>query len=125
MTQAELAKATGITEAAISRYAGGSRLPRMEQTVRIADALHVSIDQLFAREGYMEKNDAYDHLRLEPCPFCGEPVQYVYNADMEPDGIACMNCHVIVRFPRARVRGGEKFEVAVRKMAEIWNRRTT
>ena len=124
MTQAELAKATGITEAAISRYAGGSRLPRMEQAVRIADALHVSIDQLFAGEGYMTKNDTNDPTRLEPCPFCGEPVRYNYNADLEPDGIACFNCHIVVRFPRIHVRPFDKFEVAMGEMAEIWNRRT-
>lgn len=121
MTQAELAKATGITEAAISRYAGGSRSPNMKQVARIADAQHASFDQLFE---ITEKNDTNDPTRLEPCLFCGGRVSYVYNADLEPDGIACMNCHIVVRFPRIHVRPFDKFEVAMGEMAEIWNRRT-
>ena len=122
MTQKELAEATGITEAAISRYAGGSRLPKIAQVIRIADALNVSIDQLLVREGYTTKNDTKDPTRMEPCPVCGRPVSYVYNADLEPSGIACMNCHIVVRFPCIHVR---PFEVAMGEMAEIWNRRTT
>lgn len=125
MTQKELAEATGITEADISRYAGGRRLPKIAQAVRIADALHVSIDQLLAREENMAKNDTNDPPRLALCPFCGKPVHYVYNADLEPDGIACFNCHIVVRFPRIHVRPFDKFEVAMGEMAEIWNRRTT
>lgn len=125
MTQKELAEATGITEAAISRYAGGSRLPKIAQVIRIADALNVSIDQLLVREGCTTKIDTKDPTRLETCPFCGEPVRYVYNADLEPDGIACMNCHIVVRFPRIHVRPFDKFEVAMGEMADIWNRRAT
>ena len=61
---------------------------------------------------------------LKPCPFCGESGAYiVYNIEMEPDGIACPTCHIVIRFPRIKVRGGEKFEIAISKMAEAWNRR--
>ena len=89
-----------------------------------AAALDMAIDSLRASPA-ASCGDKYDHLKLGPCPFCGEPVRYVYDADLEPDGITCVNCHIIVRFPRAGVRRGEKFEAAMRRMAEIWNRRTT
>lgn len=125
MTQAELAKATGITEAAISRYAGGSRSPNMKQVARIADALHVSFDQLFEMEGCTEKNGTNDLTRLKPCPFCGGPVRYNYNLDLDPDGIACHNCHIVVRFPRVHVREHDKYGAALVAMAEAWNRRAT
>ncbi len=63
---------------------------------------------------------------LKRCPFCGESKAYiVYNIEMEPDGIACHTCHIVIRFPRIKVRGGEKFEIAINKMAEVWNRRVT
>lgn len=65
-------------------------------------------------------------IKLKPCPFCGESKAYnVYNIEMEPDGIACPTCHIVIRFPRIKVRGGEKFEIAINKMAEVWNRRVT
>lgn len=67
--------------------------------------------------------DTYDHVRLKPCPFCGGPLRCFYNAELEPEGITCTNCHVIVRFPGVSVREGEKLEAAMRRMAEIWNRR--
>ena len=40
---------------------------------------------------------------LRPCPFCGGNVSYNFNADFEPDGIVCANCHIIVRFMRIKV----------------------
>ncbi|WP_205838925.1 Lar family restriction alleviation protein [Bilifractor porci] len=61
---------------------------------------------------------------LKPCPFCGESKEYiVYNIEMEPDGITCPVCHIVVRFPHIKVKGGEKFEVAIGKMTDAWNRR--
>ncbi len=60
---------------------------------------------------------------LKPCPFCGEKVRFTYNIEFEPDGIMCATCHTVMRFIRIRAKSGEKFEVAMNKMAEIWNRR--
>ena len=42
---------------------------------------------------------------LKPCPFCGESKAYiVYNIEMEPDGITCPTCHIVVRFPPEIIR---------------------
>lgn len=46
MTQTQLSKATKITEASISQYANGIRLPYIPHVVKIARALHVSLDWL-------------------------------------------------------------------------------
>lgn len=61
---------------------------------------------------------------LKPCPFCGESKAYiVHNIEMEPDGIMCTVCHIIIRYPRFKVKKGEKYEVAIGKMTEAWNKR--
>ena len=62
---------------------------------------------------------------LKPCPFCGNEVDFNYNLGLEPDGITCRRCFMIVRFSRIRVKNGEKFEVAMNKMADAWNRRAS
>lgn len=63
-------------------------------------------------------------IELKPCPFCGcKNVYHVYNIEMEPDGITCPNCHIVVRYSRIHVQNGERYEVAMGKMAEAWNRR--
>ena len=61
---------------------------------------------------------------LRPCPFCGGKPSYNFNADFEPDGIVCANCHIIVRFMRIKVIGDMKFEDVMNRIAEIWNRRS-
>lgn len=51
-SQSDLARASGITRASISRYVKDDRQPNMKQAVAIADALMVSLDWLFGREEY-------------------------------------------------------------------------
>ena len=46
MSQKQLAKASGITEAAISKYISGEREPRIAFLKRIADALDVPADPI-------------------------------------------------------------------------------
>ena len=48
--QKDLAKETGLTEAALSRYIAGSRSPRADDVVRIAKALHVTTDHLLGTD---------------------------------------------------------------------------
>ena len=49
ITQAELAKKTGVTQAAISRYEDGSAMPSLDVAVRIAEVLRCSLDELLER----------------------------------------------------------------------------
>ena len=50
MTRKELAKQTGVTEAAISRYINGEREPKAVTISAIALALEVSIDDIMGFE---------------------------------------------------------------------------
>lgn len=46
MTQKELAEKVGITEAAVSHYLKGDRMPRSAVAVKLADVLNMSVDEL-------------------------------------------------------------------------------
>ena len=48
LTQAALAKATGLTQSEISRLEDGSRWPRKHTLRRICKALHLPIYELFS-----------------------------------------------------------------------------
>jgi transcriptional regulator with XRE-family HTH domain len=46
ISQKDLAEQSGLTEAGISRYISGQRLPRLDILLKIADVLHCSLDYL-------------------------------------------------------------------------------
>lgn len=46
MTQEELAKRVGVSQAAIAQYETGAAVPRLYVTVKIANALSIKIDDL-------------------------------------------------------------------------------
>lgn len=46
MTQRELADAVGTTEAAISGYIAGTRMPRVDIIAKLADVLDCTTDEL-------------------------------------------------------------------------------
>lgn len=50
LRQADLVRATGISEVTISRYVNGKRVPTMSNAQKIAEALGVSVDYLFKAE---------------------------------------------------------------------------
>lgn len=65
MSQKQLATASGITEAAISKYISGEREPRIIFLKRIADALDVPADEFLYEkvdhpEYYQGKNECID-----------------------------------------------------------------
>ena len=59
MRQRELADATGITQAVISHYMGGTRMPILTNLVKIADVLNVSTDYLLGRVNSPEETFSY------------------------------------------------------------------
>ena len=59
LTQADLAKATGLTQSEISRLEDGSRWPRKRTLLRVCKALHLPIYELFSLAGSdLSKPDA-------------------------------------------------------------------
>lgn len=46
MTQAELARRTGLTEASVSRYINGNRSPRIAQAYRMALVIGIDMNTL-------------------------------------------------------------------------------
>lgn len=56
LSQAELANALGVTQAAVSAWETGQKLPRASQLPALASVLHCTIDDLYA--GTEAENDA-------------------------------------------------------------------
>ena len=54
LTQGELARQTGITQAAISRWEDNLRIPNIETCIKLADFYGISLDELVGRD-YKEK----------------------------------------------------------------------
>ncbi|MBR3318692.1 MAG: helix-turn-helix transcriptional regulator [Atopobiaceae bacterium] len=50
LTQAELAKLVGVDTQSIGNWESGVRMPSLRTTVRLADVLGVSLDQLAGRD---------------------------------------------------------------------------
>lgn len=49
LTQADLVRATDLTQGTISRYEGGLQIPSVGSQVQLADALGMSVTELFPR----------------------------------------------------------------------------
>ncbi|MBO5736316.1 MAG: helix-turn-helix transcriptional regulator [Clostridia bacterium] len=55
VTQSELAKRTGLSQAAISRWEDDLRIPNIENCLILAEFYGITIDELIGRE-YMDEN---------------------------------------------------------------------
>jgi hypothetical protein len=63
---------------------------------------------------------------LKPCPFCGGKATINFDAQLEPFGIWCPGCHMLVKFTKVKPVGkNEKFGRCMDDIAEAWNRRAT
>ena len=49
-TQCEVARKTGLTQAAISRWEDDLRIPNIENCILLADLYEISLDELVGRE---------------------------------------------------------------------------
>ena len=48
LTQTEIAEAAGITTTCYQRYESGERIPRLDVAIKIADALGVTVYDIYA-----------------------------------------------------------------------------
>lgn len=63
-------------------------------------------------------------IELKTCPFCGCKVDYAYNMGLEPYGVHCSRCHMVVKFSRVKpIQKGEVYERVMSDIATRWNRR--
>ncbi|MCI6438762.1 helix-turn-helix transcriptional regulator [Fibrobacter sp.] len=59
MTQKELAAQAGVTEAAVSHYIKGDRVPRSSVVLKLAETLDVSVDELMGPDKVPDFEDMY------------------------------------------------------------------
>ncbi len=64
ISQRDLAKMSGLTEATISRYLKGERIPKLTDAITLANVLHVSLDYL---SGLSEIPNSHNKKALEYC----------------------------------------------------------
>lgn len=62
LTQKELAELAGITEASMSKYLSGERVPRIDVVVNLSNALGVTTDELIGND---IENNLMDLSRLK------------------------------------------------------------
>ena len=77
MTQAELAGKIGVTDKAVSKWETGRGLPDITLVESIAEALGLSIGELFAGEQVINRNvkSNMKEARLYVCPICGNKIE--------------------------------------------------
>lgn len=89
MTQKELSERIGVTEATVSRYMNGNRIPKSEIVANIATALHTTSDYLLGTEKEGDINDDYPRIvRLiarNSAKLTNEQKRAIVNALLEND----------------------------------------
>ena len=93
ISQRKLARMTGLTEAAITRYIKGEREPRISQAVKIARVLGVTLDELFADH----KENAPINRWMDTVPTTPKSSKFL-----------CPLCHGIVYFQQSNTKGAPR-----------------
>lgn len=90
MTQAELAEKIGVTDKAVSKWETGRGLPDITLVEPIADALGLSVGELFAGEQVINRNVASNmrKARIYVCPICGNVIQSAGDAAVSCCGVS-------------------------------------
>lgn len=63
MTQKQLAERINVTEASMSRYVKGERMPRLNTVADMATALHTTSDYLLGRDAEHEESFDFAQVR--------------------------------------------------------------
>lgn len=90
MTQAGLAERIGVTDKAVSKWETGRGLPDITLVEPIADALGLSVGELFAGEQVINRNVASNmrKARIYVCPICGNVIQSAGDAAVSCCGVS-------------------------------------
>lgn len=77
MTQQQLAEKIGVSDKAVSKWETGKGYPDISLVEPLAEALGVSIIELFSGEDVENTNKSFNMLRmkLHVCPICGNLIQ--------------------------------------------------
>lgn len=115
LTQRELANKVGVTEASMSRYISGCRIPKGPTIANIANALHTTSDYLLGTEEDITKEqktiagiagavkedreksktvtDILEEVKQEICDdYCKYPTIVNDREDLFADDSPCMEC---------------------------------
>ena len=77
MTQSQLAERLNVSDKAISKWETGRGYPDISLIEPLAEALRVSVIELFSGEDVVNTNRSFNMLRmkLRVCPICGNIIQ--------------------------------------------------
>ena len=89
MTQQQLAEKIGVSDKAVSKWETGRGYPDISLVGPLAEALGVSIIELFSGEGVVNTNRSFDmrRMKIHVCPICGNLIQSTGEAVVSCCGI--------------------------------------
>ena len=89
MTQQQLAEKINVSDKAISKWETGRGYPDISLIEPLAEALGVSIIELFSGEGVVNTNKSFNmqRIKLYVCPICGNLIQSTGEAVVSCCGI--------------------------------------
>ena len=89
MTQQQLAEKLNVTDKAVSKWETNRGYPDISLVEPLADALGVSVIELFSGESVLNTNKSFNMLRMKfyVCPICGNVITAVGEAVVSCCGI--------------------------------------